>query len=318
MAGQIHQIQPQYPRMIPKKRSFLGEYLPNMAQIFSQALLQQSLWQKRQKTGEEAQEKRDILKRQQHLEDLGYPEYKPKEEPMESWGPETKKVGGKYYGEPTPKVRDIPDVGKLFEYKGQGQLIQPKEGKAPSIKSIDVGNEIHVYKDGVLDKTYTKGETPGKGKDDLITLSKIDEKTGNILTRKARRSDKPNSIYQTSLNNGFKDYEITEKKQTKPEMTEREAIKEIGVVKEKIAKLKEMGPSGEIGTILKELRRQKLGDVAAQAEGKSVEEAIRIFEGYIDFLGKKYVTKETAEEFFPTEEGTVSGADTYINRALGR
>ena len=303
MAGQIHQIQPQYPRMIPKKRSFLGEYLPNMAQIFSQALLQQSLWQKRQKTGEEAQEKRDILKRQQHLEDLGYPEYKPKEEPMESWGPETKKVGGKYYGEPTPKVRDIPDVGKLFEYKGQGQLIQPKEGKAPSIKSIDVGNEIHVYKDGVLDKTYTKGETPGKGKDDLITLSKIDEKTGNILTRKARRSDKPNSIYQTSLNNGFKDYEITV-----PEL----------LLKQEQRKLKEMGPSGEIGTILKELRRQKLGDVAAQAEGKSVEEAIRIFEGYIDFLGKKYVTKETAEEFFPTEEGTVSGADTYINRALGR
>jgi len=179
MAGQIIQLQPQYAPMIPKKKSFLGDYLPNMAQIFSQALLNQHLWQQRHKTTEEAGIAKETRTRQEQLRDLGYPQYFPEKEPTEAWGPETRKVGEQYFGtQPRMNVRDIPGTeSKLLHYMGQSQVLKPEkpeEAAKPGIDKVDLGDRVVVLKDGEPWKVYTKGESPTT-KADKITMSKVQD-----------------------------------------------------------------------------------------------------------------------------------------------
>jgi len=176
--------------------------------MFASGLMGQKLWEKRQGITAEAEEKKDIRTRQQHLEDLGYPSYDPMKEPMEAWGPEVKKVGEKYYGEPTPKPI-LGRQGGLLGHEYKGAMLKPAipkekeqwsdihEGPGGTWlrKNLKTGKTEQVIGRPPKEKTTDKWGTPYEGPEGSwlvknLTTGKPEKLLGRPPTEKTPKSEK--------------------------------------------------------------------------------------------------------------------------------
>ena len=307
----IHHIQPQYPQMLPKRKKPWEDFFPALAHALSSGLIQQAMWKEREGIRSKAEGEKRILKRQEHFEDLGHPTYDPMKEPMEAWGPEVKKVGEKYYGEPTPKITEIPGLkGRLLDYKGKTEFIQPKEEKVPKIDKVDLDDKVQVWKDGELWKTYEKGEAPGKG--DKTTVSKV---LPSGLVNTVPNVDRSElKKWETRGYNEGTLKEMKEKDLTKDKAWARKRISEIEA---KFAQLKTKGVTAEILVGLPPQLQGLLGAVKGQSLSKGdLDRIAEVFEKEIQALIDAYDLEEYIKP--QTTGAEISGADAYINKVLGR